>query len=68
MSVKIDYEMVDDFNEKIDKVISDLRYQATSPSANREMRERYIDISNRMEITRRVFNHYAETGEVVVPD
>ena len=72
MFSEIPEETIKDFNEKMDKNRKEMMdfagsFRASNPT---ETKGDYVfsELMNRMEIARRVFNHYAQTGEIKVPD
>jgi len=66
MNTKISEEMIADFNIQMDKIREELMEKhakfCNDPDGY------MIHLMNRMEIARRVFNTFAETGEVKIPD
>lgn len=60
-------EIVDDFNAKVDLLRHDLDRQAMD-SKRIKVSLHLFELSNRMEIARRVFNIYAQNGIVEIPE
>lgn len=63
----IDDKIIDDFNNKTDELHLNLIKEAIS-SQNVMIKNRLFELANMVEISRRMFNTYAETGLVIIPE
>lgn len=66
---EVSKEVIEDFNMKIDALHKELVDKAFGHLQNSYINyDSYIKHANRLEISKRLFNHYFETGQVRIPD